>query len=414
MKDKIAFVVTGYGKEINGGVEQHCRMLAERLTNDYNIEVLTTCVKNYKTGGNDLPPGTEWINGVQVRRFEADPVDRDLHDYYVRKSKRSTRLRKHLYQLGLLSFISSIHPLWTFGREMELKVLRSYPTYSSSLIRFLSENRSHYKAVIPLNVSFPLAYFATNCCPQKTIVIPTMHHESSSFRSLLTETFIHAAYIGFNTAAEEKLAESIFGRKLAPHGIISVGIEEAVDADWLLTKKKYNLPENYLLYVGRVDSGKMSKLVEYYLGYKKKYQDSDLKLVLVGGLFTNPISHPDIFYTGFVNDGEKSVIIQKAKVLVNPSRFESLSLILLEGMKKKKAMLVNGNCTVLKEHCENSGGAAIYYQHKADFISKLHSVEQSESRRIQMGDKGRKYVEENYDWAVILDRLRRVIDQLGH
>ena len=46
-KENIAFVVVRYGLNINGGAEYHCRMLAERLTNDYNVEVLTTCVDNY-------------------------------------------------------------------------------------------------------------------------------------------------------------------------------------------------------------------------------------------------------------------------------------------------------------------------------------------------------------------------------
>ena len=43
-KEKIAFIVVRYGKDINGGAEYHCRMLAERLVNDYDVEVLTTCV----------------------------------------------------------------------------------------------------------------------------------------------------------------------------------------------------------------------------------------------------------------------------------------------------------------------------------------------------------------------------------
>ena len=39
-KDKIAFVVVRYGADINGGAEYHCRMLAERLVDDYDVEVL--------------------------------------------------------------------------------------------------------------------------------------------------------------------------------------------------------------------------------------------------------------------------------------------------------------------------------------------------------------------------------------
>ena len=63
-KEKIAFIVVRYGKDINGGAEYHCRMLAERLVNDYDVEVLTTCVKNYVTGDNEYPEGEEILNGV--------------------------------------------------------------------------------------------------------------------------------------------------------------------------------------------------------------------------------------------------------------------------------------------------------------------------------------------------------------
>ena len=48
-------------------------MLAERLVNDYDVEVLTTCVKNYVTGENEYPEGKETLNGVLVRRFYFGP-----------------------------------------------------------------------------------------------------------------------------------------------------------------------------------------------------------------------------------------------------------------------------------------------------------------------------------------------------
>ena len=42
---------------------------AERLVNDYDVEVLTTCVKNYVTGDNEYPEGEEnpeWSFGTSI------------------------------------------------------------------------------------------------------------------------------------------------------------------------------------------------------------------------------------------------------------------------------------------------------------------------------------------------------------
>jgi len=102
-----------------------------------------------------------------------------------------------------------------------------------------------------------------------------------------------------------------------------------------------------------------------------------------------------------------------AKVIVNPSRYESLSLILLETMSEGKAMLVNGRCNVLREHCEKSNYAALYYMSRRDFMRKLHNLENSETLRQQMGEKGRHYVQENYNWEMIIGRMKNVIQMLS-
>ena len=72
MLKKIAFVCQRYGLEVNGGAELHCRQLAERLNEYYDVEVLTTCAIDYITWENEYQPGEEMINEVLVRRFPTD------------------------------------------------------------------------------------------------------------------------------------------------------------------------------------------------------------------------------------------------------------------------------------------------------------------------------------------------------
>ena len=37
---------------------------------------------------------------------------------------------------------------------------------------------------------------------------------------------------------------------MAPYSIVSVGIELSAPSDWAVTQEKYNLPDEYMLYVG--------------------------------------------------------------------------------------------------------------------------------------------------------------------
>ena len=387
-------------------------MLAERLTNDYNVEVLTTCVDNYRTGENLKFKEKEIINKVIVRRFKTNPTHPELENFYKKKAKPAYKLRRFLYKCHFLAIASYFFPVWHFKEKEELEALGSQVFHSPALFNFVKENKDNYKAIIPITIDYSHVYYTTLYAPEKTIVIPTMHYHKTAFRSTLTQVFTKAAYIAFNTTAEQKLARKIFGMHMAPHSIVSVGIELSAPSDWAVTQEKYNLPDEYMLYVGRVDQGKLNNVYTYFLNYKKVYPNSDLKFVLVGKQYSDPFNHPDIIYTNFVEEQEKTSIIQHAKIVINPSLYESLSLILLETMSEGKAMLVNGSCNVLKEHCLKSDFASFYYMNNRGFNQALRRIEQSEDLREEMGEKGVFYVKSNYNWTLIMGRLKQAIKSI--
>ena len=139
-KEKVAFVVVRYGKNINGGAEYHCQMLAERLVPDYEVEVLTTCVRDVATGENIYPEGEEEWNGVVIRRFRTNPVQREKERYFAKKAKPARKLRQFLFKLGILKYLSYLFPVWSYKNDLEVQAMNSDKFYSSALNEYIREH----------------------------------------------------------------------------------------------------------------------------------------------------------------------------------------------------------------------------------------------------------------------------------
>ncbi len=79
-RPELAIVVQRYGAEVTGGSESLARAVAERLAADFRVTVFTTCARDYVTWRNELPAGTEPANGVEVARFPVEE-ERDLASF---------------------------------------------------------------------------------------------------------------------------------------------------------------------------------------------------------------------------------------------------------------------------------------------------------------------------------------------
>lgn len=103
-------------------------------------------------------------------------------------------------------------------------------------------------------------------------------------------------------------------------------------------------------------------------------------------------------------------MVKEATTLVLFSKFESLSMVALESMTMGRPVLVNGQCEVLKGHCIRSN-AGLYFENYLEFAATLNYLLSHDAEYAVMCENGKKYVEENYQWDIIVKRICGLIDQ---
>ena len=389
MKKKILFVVQRYGLEVNGGAELHCRQLAERLKDEYDVSVLTTCAIDYVTWKNEYKEGIEHINGVKVIRKKVD-FERNQKKF----NKISAKLNNEKDNINL-------------GIEWQ----EAQGPHSSELIKYLEDHKDDYDVIIFLTYLYYTTYFGLKVAPKKSILIPTAHDEPPIYYSIFNETFNLPKAILYSTTTERDFVNKRFKNDYIESDIVGLGVDINENAQDIDLEKTFDIKDDYVVYIGRIDESKGCKeMFEYFLEYKKIY-NSNLKLVLAGKSAMEIPGNKDIVTLGFVSEDEKVNLIRKSKLLILPSKFESLSLSTLEAMYLKVPVLLNGKCEVLKQHAILSNGG-LYYENKWEFIETLDYLIRNSKIAERMGENGRKYVDVNYKWDVIIEKLKKNIENL--
>ncbi len=390
MKKKIAIINQRYGLEVNGGSELYSRQIAERLIAKYDVEVLTSCAVEYVKWSNYYNEGVEQINGVTVRRFKT------LHE---REPKVFSALDSMM--------LSNPH----IEEEISEQWIEHMGPYCPDLVEYVDKHQDEYEAIIVVTYLYYTAVKSIVRIKNKAIFIPTAHQEPFIHFDMYKKVFGAADAFVFLTDEEKDLVHSIFHNENVPYEVMGVGVEvpEVVDSERF--KKKYNL-DNYLIYVGRIDEGKdCPRLFKYFIEYKRRVK-SDLKLVLMGKAVCDIPKSPDIISLGFVSEEDKFDGIKGAKALILPSKFESLSISVLEAMTLSVPVIVNGICDVLKGHCVKSNGG-LYYKNYFEFEGCINYMMEHPEEYAIMCKNARKYVEDYFQWDDIMKKFDRIIERVG-
>ena len=383
----VAFVVQRYGADITGGSETLARAVAERLAAQMRVTVLTTCARDYVTWRNELPAGQERLNGVEVVRFPVEE-ERDLEAF--------NRLSEPLY----------VRP---HSEADELAWLRRQGPYAPRLVEAIEKRKDEWGAIVFFTYLYHPTYCGLLAAPARSVLVPTAHDEPPLRFKIYDALFASARAFAFCSAPEMELVRSRFALGGRPAAVTGIGVEMADAGDVEGFRIRHDVPGPYVLYAGRIDAGKgCEEMVDFYDRYRRDHAGA-AELLLIGRLAMEEPRVPGVRYLGYLSEEEKRSALAGARAVVCPSPFESLSIVLLEGMAVGTPALASARSPVLKDHCARSQGG-LYYSCASEFGEALDLLVREPKLRQALGENGRRYVRENYRWETVLARYRGLIE----
>ncbi|HEY2410474.1 MAG TPA: glycosyltransferase family 4 protein [Polyangiaceae bacterium] len=396
---RIGVVVQRYGLEVNGGAELLCRTHAEHLALRSEVEkltVFTTCARDHQTWANHYPPGKELLSGVEVERFPVlgPRMDRAERRVGAWKSARLAGVRP----------LAFLEPAWFVTQG---------PVAPGLLSRLWAVQHEYDAFLFYTYLYFPTV-FGLPLVARKSVLAPTAHDEAPIHMTYYRWFFRLPRAFAFLTPEEQSFLTRTF-RIRQPSEVVATGISPPE-----LDPQAPPLVDGpYVLYVGRVEPAKgIAELFAAFDAFKARcaeqefvspagvrYAGKELKLILAGRVgWVDAPARDDVRLLGFISDADKARLLRDCQALLMPSRFESLSLVVLEAWSYGKPVLVNAECEATAGQVSRSLGGAAYLgpQGCAEALERLLS---DPSELARMGELGRAYTERNYVWRVVEDRL---------
>src|SRR5712691_4865162 len=384
----LCFVIQRFGLEVAGGSELHCRWLAGRLSRHHDVQVVTTCALDYLEWRNHYPPGADVVEGLRVTRH---PVRRPRDEH----------------RFALISDLV-FHDEHSLADERQW-VVENGPE-SPDLVRSLRT-----LAGVDLFVFYSYRYYQTffglPAVADRAVLVPTAEEDPAIELPIFGDLFRAPRGLVYLTPEERSLVQGVSGNAAVPSVVVGSGINVPDAHAHLDARARFGLPARYVLYVGRIDRNKgADRLFTYWQRLHEEWPDLP-PLVLVGRPALAIPAHAAIRHLGFVSEEEKFALVSACDVLVMPSPYESLSVIVLEAWAMGRPVLVNSACRVLEGQCVRSGGG-LFYRGYSEFAEALRTLAGDDRLREALGEAGRRYVAAEYDWDVVERRTEEFLRAL--
>jgi glycosyltransferase involved in cell wall biosynthesis len=388
LRPRVAFVVQRYGEEVNGGAETQCRIIAERMSAHWDIEVLTSRACDYVSRfENQYPEGWTEVGGIRVRRFTIDRLrSEDIVFAALNRKVLERTSSKDEDKQWLLEIGPDCNGLYEYLLREDL-----------DLVVFFTYLYATTTQALPL-------------VRHKALLVPEAHDEPPIHARPFDTFFELPRALLCNTPEEESFLLRRSAGAISASVVAGVGVDLPEAVDIQLFRTRYNLGRDYILCVGRIQKEKGSDaLFEYYLALPTALRDR-YPLVLVGKAAMKVPASPYIRHLGFVSEAEKQSALAGATLVVAPSPFESLSLVLLEAWALGTPVVVNGRCEVLMQQVRRANGG-LWYCDAEEFceaIALLTDPGQAGLRRA-LGENGRAFVTTQCEWGGVLARYREAL-----
>lgn len=369
---KLALVIHRYGDGVAGGSEAHCRGLARELAKAHEVEVLTTTARDYLCWANEFEAGVSSVDQIRVTRYPTRKA-RDLarfaavSDHVFNESHDRADEERWIVENG--PFCPDLLPAIRSRLDVDFFLCYSYRYYTGAKGALAAGDRA--------------------------VLVPTAEEDDAIKLSVFSDLFRSVRGLLYLTPEEQHLIERAAGSPTGPSRVIGSGLNaQRVGPE---PRRRLGAPDSYVLYVGRIDRNKgVDTLFRYFLWLAEEWPECP-PLLLVGHPVLNIPTHPKIRHLGYVGEEEKSSLIEAADVVLMPSRYESLSMIVLEAWALGRPVLANAACAVLEGQCRRSNGG-LFYRDYAEFRLMLRRLMEDAPLRETLGAQGARYVNATYSW----------------
>ena len=383
---KLAIVIHRYGDGVAGGSEAHARGLARELRKFHEVEVLTTCARDYLSWRNEFESGETTVDGIRVTRF---PV-------------RKTR------DLGRFAAVSDHVFNEAHERADEERWIVENGPWCPDLIAAVA-GRSDIDFFLCYSYRYFTGIKGALSAGRRAILVPTAEEDDAIGLAVFADLFRSVPGFLYLTPEEKDLIEKHAGSITTPSRVIGSGLN--VRRAGPEPRLGLGAPNAYTLYVGRIDRNKgVDTLFRYFLWLLEEWPECP-PLLLVGHPVLDIPAHPKIRHLGYVSEDEKSSLIEGADVVLMPSRYESLSMIVLEAWALSRPVLANAACAVLVGQCRRSNGG-LYYRDYAEFRLMLRRLMGDPALRSALGSHAEAYVTANYSWEQAAARTSELLKEL--